>query len=693
MVRSKAPSKKQQKRGIDFKKIKRKIGRKLPPPKNATNTEIKSKAIILPEQSVASEKAGLAVNKKGLTLKELLQQTSHYNAKVRKGALLGIRDLFSKHPAELRLHRYAVIEKLRERIDDSDKVVRETLYQLLKSVIFPGCKEEENQGLFISLLMGYIFNAMTHLSIDVRMMAFRFFELVVEYFPSSFFLHADKILQNHVEILQKNQFYLQDKGKLKNALTGLVQCLSLLPCNKREIGSSKNNVVDEGMLHAFESHVPTESTGTCVIIEKLEDLVLVLLNCFQEFMPVVHDVTLLNAQIYDCMLYVVQSIHLAVQYFLYGSEKGKVESHSPCKGFDMRLEGTISSALLKKLFSVFPLNPSHHVSEKDDDRLLTLNIVITEIFLHSSKRIKPSNVILERFLEFIESVMLGKTVNGTQFGKVVREKHILPLLSFIPELVAQMENTWKFRLLQGFTHVFKDCHPESSLKLACLHVIEEILIPTAESSCLDASFPEIVEYRVAWIRELPLLLILLGDKHASCSEVVLRLLLHVGQSSFLNSSLKWEYDNTQYPLQEYYSMVDTADGNKCYGPFTRLPKECQELSICCLYYFSYLDPLVLKSLASCCLCPELHPDIVFRMIEVLHSAYKAGHMQIADYISFCATLLSCFKVSPGKGCVDAESKKKIETFKSITKVIYSCLSQIGDISLVKKALDKVLTVD
>lgn len=44
-------------------------------------------AIILPEQSLASEKAGLAVSKKGLTLKELLQQTSHHNAKVRRGTI------------------------------------------------------------------------------------------------------------------------------------------------------------------------------------------------------------------------------------------------------------------------------------------------------------------------------------------------------------------------------------------------------------------------------------------------------------------------------------------------------------------------------------------------------------------------------------------------------------------------------
>lgn len=54
---------------------------------------------------------------------------------------MGIKDLFQKHPGELRLHRYAAMEKLRERICDDDKLVRETLYQLFKTVIFPGCKE------------------------------------------------------------------------------------------------------------------------------------------------------------------------------------------------------------------------------------------------------------------------------------------------------------------------------------------------------------------------------------------------------------------------------------------------------------------------------------------------------------------------------------------------------------------------
>lgn len=77
----------------------------------------------LKPKGVASEMGGLAVNNKGLTLKELLQPASHYGAKVRKDALLGIKDLFLKHPEELKLHKYAVIEKLPEHIGDDDRAV------------------------------------------------------------------------------------------------------------------------------------------------------------------------------------------------------------------------------------------------------------------------------------------------------------------------------------------------------------------------------------------------------------------------------------------------------------------------------------------------------------------------------------------------------------------------------------------
>ncbi|KAI7990401.1 Replication protein A 70 kDa DNA-binding subunit B [Camellia lanceoleosa] len=72
--------------------------------------------------------------------RRVLVQFLHHKA-ASSDALIGIRDIFLKYPTELRLHKLAVIEKLRERISDDDKLVRETLYQLLKSVIFPTCKE------------------------------------------------------------------------------------------------------------------------------------------------------------------------------------------------------------------------------------------------------------------------------------------------------------------------------------------------------------------------------------------------------------------------------------------------------------------------------------------------------------------------------------------------------------------------
>ncbi|KAK1383790.1 hypothetical protein POM88_021525 [Heracleum sosnowskyi] len=74
---------------------------------------------------------------------------------------------------------------------------------------------------------------MTNLEIDIRLMAFKFLDLVLQNCPTSFSLYAEKILQNYEDILRQNQFYLQDKAKLKSALVGITYCLSLLPHNQR----------------------------------------------------------------------------------------------------------------------------------------------------------------------------------------------------------------------------------------------------------------------------------------------------------------------------------------------------------------------------------------------------------------------------------------------------------------------------
>lgn len=54
--------------GIDFKKAKHRVGKKLPKARNDTDTNFKSRAISLPDQNVGQEK-GDAVSHRNLTLK------------------------------------------------------------------------------------------------------------------------------------------------------------------------------------------------------------------------------------------------------------------------------------------------------------------------------------------------------------------------------------------------------------------------------------------------------------------------------------------------------------------------------------------------------------------------------------------------------------------------------------------------
>jgi hypothetical protein len=55
--------------GIDFHKVKHKVGRKLKRAKNDTSVDFKSRAINLPSQSVGAEKSETAVSQRNLTLK------------------------------------------------------------------------------------------------------------------------------------------------------------------------------------------------------------------------------------------------------------------------------------------------------------------------------------------------------------------------------------------------------------------------------------------------------------------------------------------------------------------------------------------------------------------------------------------------------------------------------------------------
>uniref|UniRef100_A0A1J3DZ73 Testis-expressed sequence 10 protein-like protein n=1 Tax=Noccaea caerulescens TaxID=107243 RepID=A0A1J3DZ73_NOCCA len=684
MVRPKAPAKKQQKKAIDFKKIKRKLGRKLPPPKNATNTEIKSKAIILPEQSVGAEKSGIATSKKGLTLKELLQQTSHHNPKVRKDALLGIKDLFKHYPAEMQSHKYAIIQKLRERVTDDDKLVRDAFYKLFEADVFPACIED-NLGPMVSLLMPYIFSAMADSSIDVRLMAFKFFHLVVKNYPPTFSLYAEKILENYTDIIQKNHFYVQDKSKLKVALSGLEHCLSLLPCDESDTESQKKGHLQNETLLAYEQDVAEESVRFAHVSGKLKEIVGVLINCFQDFIPLIRARGGLDEASFDCINHILCGVRYAIKF--------SNRMHIPRQAI---LDQETASMLLKKLLGSFPLNPENNLSGKVAEWYFILNSVLTEIFLEVSKWSQWSHLptdLSNRCLEFIERTLLGKITRGN--SKSTHEKTLLALLPSVPKLILRVDHDWRDNLLQAFTTAFNDCKPDSELKLACISTIRDLIIPNGDILYSSASDPTVVDYQSAWVKKLPSLLNQLGDKHPLSTQAILQLLLDLGRFGCLNASPTSEEEPTFEEGIGYFFNPYQGKGNVSGGSFASLPEEAQELALCFLFYFtidSFSAPL-LESIVSCCLYPQLEPAVLYRIVEILHTAYRAGYIQITDHFSFLVTLVARFKVVPEKGqlameCNEHETSR--DTFKALTNRVCSCLSEMGDGPLVLQILEKIL---
>ncbi|KAG2448880.1 hypothetical protein HYH02_006229 [Chlamydomonas schloesseri] len=168
--------------GVDFKRVKHKVGKKLPRAKNETNTDFTSKSINLPSQAVKEDRSGVAVNYQNLTLKELLNQTSHHNDKSRKHSLVGLSDLFGRHPEHVRLHAAQVLATLAERIVDGDPGVRSELRRLLGESVLPVLGADALRP-FMPMVMAHVCGAMTHLSLDVRQDALLFLDILMDHVP------------------------------------------------------------------------------------------------------------------------------------------------------------------------------------------------------------------------------------------------------------------------------------------------------------------------------------------------------------------------------------------------------------------------------------------------------------------------------------------------------------------------------
>ncbi|KAF9998927.1 hypothetical protein BGZ65_005642, partial [Modicella reniformis] len=234
----KSSSKRKKEKNADFKKTKLKVGKKKAVADNFTDTSFKSKAISLPSQSISHDKTALLTNARNVTFAELMTQLKHYSPNTRKDALLGLRDLFHRHPHLLPLHLGTLLNSVVRLLIDDSSIVRKALQSFLGEFI-PVLHPRDVHP-FLPLLVVYTCSAMTHILEDIREDALKFMDLWVaaggQLVVNGFW---DKILPNYVSLLTSDS-NATNASKLSGAMSFSAPAASSAMAGRAGAGSGSS---------------------------------------------------------------------------------------------------------------------------------------------------------------------------------------------------------------------------------------------------------------------------------------------------------------------------------------------------------------------------------------------------------------------------------------------------------------------
>ncbi|KAK9719110.1 rRNA processing protein [Basidiobolus ranarum] len=195
----KTSSRKKKQKNVDFQKTKLKVGKKKVQADNFTDTSFKSRAVSLPNQSIALDKTNELTNVRNQSLNELIPQLKHYSSAVRKDAIHGTQDLLNRHPHVLRGSLGTLINTMTRLLVDDDEAVRKGVHTFF-SEFLPQLDQSDLHP-FLPLLIVYTCSAMTHIHEDIRTDALKFLNLWIDISPQTVIKYSEKIIPNYISLL------------------------------------------------------------------------------------------------------------------------------------------------------------------------------------------------------------------------------------------------------------------------------------------------------------------------------------------------------------------------------------------------------------------------------------------------------------------------------------------------------------
>ncbi|WFD00964.1 rRNA processing protein [Malassezia yamatoensis] len=161
----------------DFKKTKPKLGKGKQDASNATDTSFQTRNIALPQQSVSVDRSQNLTTKRKQTLTDLVQNSRHSSAHMRRDAMNGLVELITTYPILAETETSRLINVSLPMLSDEDPSVRNRVQQYLK-VLFEYLSLAQVTPYLNSMLL-FTTSAMSHISMPVRMDALLVMERLI----------------------------------------------------------------------------------------------------------------------------------------------------------------------------------------------------------------------------------------------------------------------------------------------------------------------------------------------------------------------------------------------------------------------------------------------------------------------------------------------------------------------------------
>ncbi|GAQ89087.1 hypothetical protein KFL_004860050 [Klebsormidium nitens] len=656
--------------GIDFKRVKSKVGKKLPRADNFTRTDFKAKALHLPDQSVTASK-GTAVTSRNLSLQELLGQASHYNAHSRKDSLGGLQELLQAHPALLPLHTAAIIEKIAPRIADGDRAVREALLGLLSKTVLPALPEAVVAP-FFPVLAVHVCNGLTHMTAEVRLSSVAFLDLLIARYPALLRaspLHA-QIEDHYVTLLSITGPFGRTPASLLKVLSSLhsfLQASQPAAASQEKASQTKDDMWQWGRtrassLHGNRSAVgpkdggrwPRDGEGAAdspgdargAVPPLAARLVPRLLDCWSECTPAALAVKP-DPPTAQSLVRIARVLHLLLD-------------HESISGQSIAQE--YLPQLTHKVAAQFPVAaPGVRVSAHDIEDLVDLNLAVCQLMLpfFGGVGAPPWEGAL---VEYLQGVLEGRVLPGSGKGlahglekRALTEAQTGVVLASLGQLLRVVGEEERSGLLAAFTRFYLGCGPQSRSKAAALHFMGGLL---QDESTFSLVPPAGVQQ---WLSSLPRLLWELRSASPPASHQVLLLLLRSARAASPEGPLASTIAALQPSLLPFVCLTvppkkQGSGETRKFGPFVSLPEKTQALAVDLLPHLGALAPALISALAHCCGAPGVGVQVVLRLLQVLHHcAAAADTLTVATYLSFLVTLLAKWSALAHPGGAPAAS--------------------------------------